>query len=81
MIKLASFPDTFTEAVEYLKPSMIPDYANALSDKFNTFYGKLPVIKANPHELSDARLNLTDAVRIVLRNSLDLIGIFAPERM
>lgn len=81
VIELASLPDTLTEAVEYLKPSMIPAYAAALSDTFNTFYGKLPVIKANPLELGDARLILTDAVRIVLRNSLNLIGIFAPERM
>jgi arginyl-tRNA synthetase len=60
---------------------MIADYANALADKFNTFYNAIPVIKAESQELSDARLALTDAVRIVLRNALNLIGITAPERM
>ncbi|MEM2351472.1 MAG: DALR anticodon-binding domain-containing protein, partial [Thermoproteota archaeon] len=40
-----------------------------------------PVIKAEPPELSDARLALVDAIRIVLRNALNLIGITAPERM
>jgi len=81
VIELASFPDTFIEAAEYLKPSLIPDFANALSDKFNTFYNMLPVIRANSQKLSDARLVLTDGIRIALRNSLSLIGIFAPERM
>jgi arginyl-tRNA synthetase len=78
---LASFPDTFIEATEYLKPNLIADFANALADKFNTFYNALPVIKAEPQELSDARIALTDAIRIVLHNALNLIGIVAPEKM
>jgi len=81
VLALASFPDTFVEASEYLKPNMIADFANSLADKFNTFYNALPVIKAEPQGLSDARLALTDAVRIVLRNALALIGIKAPEKM
>ena len=81
VLSLASFPDTFMEATEYLKPNLIADYANALADKFNTFYNALPVIKAEPKELSDARIVLTDAIRIVLNNALNLIGIVAPEKM
>jgi arginyl-tRNA synthetase len=81
VLALASFPETFIEATEFLKPNMIADYANALADKFNTFYNAYPVIKAEPQGLSDARLALVNAVRIVLRNALNLIGITAPEKM
>ena len=81
VLAVASFPDTFIEATEYLKPNLIADFANALADKFNTFYNALPVIKAEPQELSDSRLALTDAVRIVLHNALNLIGVVAPEKM
>ncbi|MCK4439741.1 arginine--tRNA ligase, partial [Candidatus Bathyarchaeota archaeon] len=81
VLVLASFPDIFIEAAELLKPNLIADFANSLADKFNTFYNALQVIKAKPQELSDARLALVDAVRIVLRNTLNLIGIVAPERM
>jgi arginyl-tRNA synthetase len=81
LLAIASFPDTFVEAAEFLKPNLIADFANSLADRFNTFYNALPVIKAEPQELSDARLALVDAVRIVLRNALNLIGIVAPERM
>jgi len=81
VLSLASFPDTFIEATEYLKPNLIADFTNALADKFNTFYNALPVIKAEPRELSDARMVLTDAIRIVLHNALNLIGIVAPEKM
>jgi arginyl-tRNA synthetase len=81
VLSLASFPDAFIEATEYLKPNLIADFTNALADKFNTFYNALPVIKAEPKELSDARIVLTDAIRIVLHNALNLIGIVAPEKM
>jgi arginyl-tRNA synthetase len=81
VMALAGFPGTFIDAAEYLKPNMIADYVNALADKFNTFYGALPVIKAEPKELSQARLALTEAVRIVLCNALTLIGVVAPEKM
>jgi arginyl-tRNA synthetase len=81
VLALAGFPDVFADAAEYLKPNMIADYTNALADKFNTFYGALPVIKAEPKELSEARLALTEAVRIVLSNALTLIGVVAPEKM
>jgi len=81
ILQLASFPDMFIEAAEYLKPAAIADYANGLADKFNAFYNALPVIKAETPDLSSARLALTDTIRIVLNNALSLIGVVAPERM
>lgn len=81
ILTLARFPEVFVEAAENLKPNTIADFANALADKFNTFYNALPVIKAKPPELSDARLALVGATRIVFKNSLSLLGIEAPERM
>ena len=81
ILNLASFPDTFIEATEYLKPNLIADYANSLADKFNTFYNALPVIKADSQGLSDARITLTQAIQIVMHNALTLIGVVAPEKM
>jgi len=81
IVSLASLPDTFIEATEYLKPNLIADYLNSLADKFNTFYNALPVLKAEPQELSDARITLTEAIRTVLGNCLTLIGVVAPEKM
>jgi len=81
ILNLAGFPDMFIEATEYLKPNMIADYANVLADKFNTFYNALPVIKADSQELSDARITLTQAIKTVMHNALNLIGVVAPEKM
>jgi arginyl-tRNA synthetase len=81
VLTLARFPEVFLDAAENLRPNAIADYVNTLADKFNRFYTKLPVIKAKSPELSDARLALVDATRIVFRNALKLLGIEAPERM
>jgi len=81
VLHLSSFPEVFIEAAEFLKPNLVADYANALADKFNTFYNAYPVIKAGSQELSDARIMLTQATKIVLSNALNLLGVFAPEKM
>jgi len=81
LLMISRFPEIFMDAAENLKPNLIAEYANLLADKFNTFYNALPVIRARPPELSDARLALVDATRIVLRNALEVIGIKAPRKM
>ncbi|MCJ7714496.1 arginine--tRNA ligase [Candidatus Bathyarchaeota archaeon] len=81
ILSLSYFPDVFLEAAEYLKPNIIADYVNALADKFNSFYNAFPVIKAETTELRDARVLLTEAIKIVIFNALTLIGVFAPDRM
>ena len=81
VMMLSKFPTVFVESAEGLRPNQIADYVNMLADKFNSFYNALPVIKAEPKGLSDARLVLVAAVRTVLKNALFLLGIEAPEKM
>jgi arginyl-tRNA synthetase len=51
-----------------------------LAALFHAFYTECRVL-GEEAELSQARLALTDAARIVLRNTLTLLGVTAPERM
>jgi len=81
ILMVARFPEIFIDATDSLKPNAIADFTVSLADKFNTFYAKYPVIKAESPGLGQARLGLVDAVRITLRNALNLLGIEAPERM
>jgi len=81
VLSLAKFPNTFIETADNLKPSLIAEYANILADEFNSFYASLPVIKAENTATKNARLSLVKAVKIALRNALDLLGIEAPDRM
>ncbi len=77
---ISQFPDKVTEAAKSYKPSIIANYLVELSQNFNSFYTKLPVLKAETG-LKEARLHLIIAVKQVLKNGLNLLGIEAPERM
>jgi arginyl-tRNA synthetase len=78
--KLAGFENAIDKAARELKPNLIAIYARELADAFNQFYRYVPVISAEP-EFRAARLALVECSRIVLANTLDTLGIVAPETM
>ncbi len=77
---LAKFPEIVEQAGKDVKPHLIPWYANELASLFNKFYMDHPVLKAE-EGIVEERLLLVLAVKQVLRNALELLGIEAPERM
>ncbi len=81
ILAVARFPEVVADAADSLRPDTLAAFTVYLADRFNSFYASLPVLRAEPRGLSDARLALVDAVRVVLRNALSLLGIPAPERM
>ena len=81
VLAIARFPEVVAKAADDMRPDVLASFALYLADRFNSFYASQPVIRARPRGLSDARLALVGAVRVVLRNALNLMGIEAPERM
>ena len=79
--KLANMPLVIDEACHSYKPHIITSYLFEVASCFNQFYRDCPVISEEDVDVRKARLMLVDAVRTVLRNSLDLLGIVAPEEM
>ncbi|MGE5416792.1 MAG: arginine--tRNA ligase [Acidobacteriota bacterium] len=79
--RLADFPEEVQAAARTLAPQRIPHYVLDLAGLLHSFYNACRVLDAGSDELRDARLILTDAVRITIRNALTLIGVTAPERM
>ncbi|WP_297520388.1 arginine--tRNA ligase [Thermococcus sp.] len=77
---LAKFPEVVEQAGKDVKPHLIPWYANELASLFNKFYMDHPVLKAE-EGIVEERLLLVLAVKQVLKNALELLGIEAPERM
>ena len=77
---LAKFPEIVEQAGKDVKPHLIPWYANELASLFNKFYMDHPVLKAG-EGIVEERLLLVLAVKQVLKNALELLGIEAPERM
>jgi arginyl-tRNA synthetase len=78
--QLAGFPGLVEKAAREMRPHYVATYTYELCDIFNEFYQFVPVIKAPKREMA-ARLALVDAVRITLRNALELLGIEAPGKM
>ncbi len=58
----------------------LPNYALELAESFHKFYENCKVISEDKG-LTTARLSLIFAVKIVLENTLELMGISAPEKM
>lgn len=77
---LAKFPEIVEQAGRDVKPHLIPWYANELASLFNRFYMDHPVLKAEEGILEE-RLLLVLATKQVLKNTLELLGIEAPEKM
>ncbi|MHA1589435.1 MAG: arginine--tRNA ligase [Candidatus Njordarchaeales archaeon] len=79
--QLSMFPETVLRAAQQIRPDIIAEYANKISQFFNSFYQQYPVLKAPSEDLKNARLILVEAFRITLGNSLRLLGIKPLERM
>lgn len=78
--ELIRFPEIIEETVQDYQTHRIPQYAIDLADAFHRFYEECQVISEDK-KLTQARLSLISAVKVVLRNTLDLMGISAPEKM
>nr|MBA4405187.1 arginine--tRNA ligase [Nanoarchaeum sp.] len=76
--ELALFPSIVSNAYTNLSPSLIANYAHNLSQKFNEFYHSNKVIGS---EEESFRLALVESFSIVLKNSLNLLGINVIEKM
>ena len=79
--ELNKFPEIIQEISASYEVHKLPHYAIKLADKFHSFYNAIQVIDKDNPELIQARLKLVNAVRIVLRETLNLIGVGAPEKM
>ncbi len=77
---ITEFPKILTQASELLEPYRLTDYMRDLATTFHKFYSFHRIVTED-QELTEARLLLAEATRIVLRNGLELLGISQPESM
>ncbi|GMQ58594.1 arginine--tRNA ligase [Vallitalea sediminicola] len=77
---LQRFQGVVADAAKKLEPSFISRYVIDLAQEFNRFYHNCPII-TDDMELRNARLEIVSCVRDVIKKSLSLLGIKAPEQM
>lgn len=81
LLVLARFPEATKEAAQSYDPSRIAHYLFDLAQTFNTFYNQCPVLQAEDPEVRAFRLQLIEAVAIVMTKGLFLLGIKTVEEM
>ena len=77
---LYEFPKVIQNAIDKYEPSFVTRYCVDLAQLFNKFYNACPIL-SQEDELKNARLFLTYSVKKVLKTSLNLIGLAAPNKM
>jgi len=77
---IASFPSVIATCAEDRKTHVLAGYAQDLAAQFNQFYRFVPVLKSEG-AVRDARLALVEASMWTLKNSLNCLGLDAPEEM
>jgi arginyl-tRNA synthetase len=78
--QLIRFPEIIEDTVRDYQIQRIPQYALDLATSFHQFYRDCQVISENKN-LTQTRLSLISATKIILKNTLNLMGISAPEKM
>jgi arginyl-tRNA synthetase len=82
LIKVIAKLDLVVEdAAKSLSPKSIAHYAYDLAMTFNLFYEKVPVLREQDNDVRMARLALVKAFGIALKNTLEVLGISALDRM
>ncbi|MCL2858576.1 MAG: arginine--tRNA ligase [Streptococcaceae bacterium] len=76
---LQDFSHVITRAMDKNEPSLIAKYAISLAQAFNKYYAHVRILDEN--EGLQSRLTLADATATVLKESLRLLGVEAPEEM
>lgn len=84
LIKLMSrYPEVVATSALLAEPHRIPFYLKELAGAFHGYYhdrNKHQVV-GDDRELSMARICLVAAIRTIIKNGLDLLGVSAPESM
>jgi len=78
--QLIRLPEIVEDAAKDYQVQRLPQFALELVRNFHKFYEQCRVI-SDDQSLTQARLALIEAARIALKNTLDLMGISAPEKM
>ena len=79
--ELEAFPNIVSDAALNRAPYKITNYAQELATRIHRFYTECRIIDADNSALTTARLALVWASKVVLENTLQLIGVSAPDKM
>ena len=77
---MAQFPEIVDIAYENLEPQYVAVFLQQLASCFHKFYNSCKV-NTDDTDLTNARIKLIKAVKVILNNGFNILGISSPERM
>ncbi len=80
-LALSKFPETFIKAADGRDPTGVCIYANELAQRFHEFYETSDISHLDDEDLKAQRAALVAAVRTVLQNTANLLGLQFAQRM
>ncbi len=78
--KLADLPEEIASAAQTLEPHRLCTYLHDLASTFHSFYNHCRV-NTDDEKLRNARLGLSKATAIAIKNVLTILGVHAPNEM
>lgn len=85
--KLAAYPEAVAAAAQEWEPALVAQHLLSIAADFNSYWTRgnkdrtVRILQPQARALTTARVTLTAAVRIVLRNGLQLLGVQTPDAM
>ncbi|HBS42944.1 MAG TPA: arginine--tRNA ligase, partial [Oceanospirillales bacterium] len=80
MVKLGRYPEVVRNAANNNEPHLVSNFLRELAGDFHTWYNAEKTL-VDETDLRNGRLTLAEAIRQVLANGLDLLGVSAPQEM
>ncbi|MBI1823639.1 MAG: hypothetical protein HYR80_05960 [Nitrospirae bacterium] len=80
MKQLALYPQVVQDSVGALEPHRLAYYLQDLAGSLHQYYYKNRIL-SDDIPLTRSRLVLTQAIKIVLANGLEVLGVHTPEKM
>jgi len=78
--RLGNYPEQLSNAATNLEPHILTHYLRDLASEFHTYYNSNKVL-VDDAEIRNTRITLSLAVKQVIKNGLELLGVNAPEEM
>jgi arginyl-tRNA synthetase len=78
--RLGNYPEQLSNAATNLEPHTLTHYLRDLASEFHTYYNSNKVL-VDDAEIRNTRITLSLAVKQVIKNGLELLGVSAPEEM
>lgn len=79
-VQVIGFEDAISSTLATYEPHKLCNYLYSVASSFSRFYENCPILKS-PEDVKQNRLAISVITKNVLNKGLELLGIYAPEKM